>query len=128
MLAEEIGQGSIRPRLPSFTNSNIEPANQKIEIKQSPTMQGTNLNLIQENRLGCIKDKLQANTSPSRAVPNAIENVMISDQSIQTQPHPVILRKEISSLSMDNSTVTLPGRCELSVTPLVKVGKRINMF
>ena len=54
------------------------------------------------------------------AVPNAMENVRISEQSISVQPQPVVVRKELCTLPMDHSPVTLPGRCELSVTPLIK--------
>ena len=54
------------------------------------------------------------------AVPNAMENVRISEQSISVQPQPVVVRKELCTLPMDHSSVTLPGRCELSVTPLIK--------
>ena len=121
VLAEEIGQGSIRPRLPSFTVTSIEPGNQKVETNQLVTLPGTNLNVMQENRLGCSKDKLQANIGPSMVGQDAMKNIMISEKSIDSQPQPIIVRKELSSLPMDHSPVVLPGRCELSVTPLIKV-------
>ena len=120
VLAEEIGQDSIRPRLPSFT-APTDSTNENSEVKQPFSLPGSNPNLMSDNRFGWVKDNVFANKSISTIPPTAMENAMISEQNISIQPQPVIVRKELSTLPLDHSPVTLPGRCELSVTPLIKV-------
>merc|ERR1712018_983074 len=104
VLAEEIGQGSMRPRLSSFT-ATTDSTHDVAETKHPFSLPGTNPNLMSENRLGCGKDNAFENKSPSMVLTTTRDNAMISEQSISLPPQPVIVRKELSTLPLDHLPV-----------------------
>ena len=122
VMCSEGVQGTIGPKMTSGFTSTADMGNQNFEVKHPSPLTLSNNNLSIENRMNCVKEKLGSIKSPPLALPN-VDNVMVLDQNISLKPHPILLRKDMPSFSSDSTSITLPGRCELSVTPMIKVLK-----
>ena len=121
-MGSEGGQGTLGPKMASGFTSSADGGNQNLEAKHPSSLTLSNNNLSMENRMSCVKENLGAIKAPPLTLPNA-ESVMVLDQNVSLKPHPILLRKDMPPFSPDSSSITLPGRCELSVTPLIKVLK-----
>ena len=115
-------QGTIGPKMSSGFASPADGLNQNFEAKHPSSFTLSNNNLSMDNRMNCVKEKLSSIKGPPFTLPN-VDSVMVLDQSVSLKPQTILLRKDITSFSSDSSSITLPGRCELSVTPLIKVIK-----
>ena len=119
-MAAEMGHSSTK--LPSGfqTPPRADGGSQGLEFKMSPSLPITTNQSNSVNH-GSSANEMLVSINGHHVLPSSSNNMMISDNSITLQPQPVIVRKDLSSFLADSSSITIPGRRELSVTPLVQV-------
>ena len=117
-MAAEIGNSSTKLSSGFQTPPRADGGGQGLDFKMSPSLPITT---SQSNSVNQGSNETLVSINSHRGSPSTSNNMMISDNSITLQPQPVIVRKDLSSFLADSNTITIPGRRELSVTPLVQV-------
>ena len=117
-MAAEIGNTSTKLSSGFQTPPRADGGSQGLDFKMSPSLPITT---NQSNSVNQGSNETLLSINSHRVSPSTSNNMMISDNSITLQPQPVIVRKDLSSFLADSNTITIPGRRELSVTPLVQV-------
>ena len=115
-MAAEIGNTSTK----LSSGFQTPPRADGLDFKMSPSLPITT-NLSNSVDQGSSANETLVSINSHRVSPSTSNNMMISENSITLQPQPVIVRKDLSSFLADSNTITIPGRRELSVTPLVQV-------
>ena len=119
-MAAEIGNTSTKLSSGFQTPPRADGGSQGLDFKMSPSLPITTNQSNSVNQ-GSSANETLLSINSHRVSPSTGNNMMISENSITLQPQPVIVRKDLSSFLADSNTITIPGRRELSVTPLVQV-------
>ena len=82
------------------------------------------INPSANSQLICINEKLEPIMNPPSTIFTS-KNVAFSNRINPLPSHMSVAEGNLSTISIDSSSIKLPGRCELSVTPVMKVTNNI---
>ena len=128
LISEEVGQTKIGSNIPSGFVTMAKVGNQNLETKFPSSFTLTNNTHTNENKISCVKDIVSVVKTPSLTA-SATRNGLISSPNVSLPSQTIIMHKDTPRSSTEISPLSIPGRCELSVTPLIKVSNtKISFF